>query len=154
MRFSSLLHLLCIATVFAAIGCRKAPPPKTGKARRDESSIRQSQERENTENFATAVRGVMEWHHSLPPPQGQAAHAATAQEFSKRLQAIPSKGLPPDVLNAWQTLQKASQKLAKMLAAPAPPAPAELQKLKGEGKKAGETLNQWLNSQGFGELHF
>ncbi|MDB6119088.1 MAG: hypothetical protein JWO08_2869 [Verrucomicrobiaceae bacterium] len=153
MRFP-LLHSLCIITACAVVGCRKAPPPKPSKAKREESSVRQSLDRENTKNFANAIRGVMEWHNAQPLPQGQPAHAAVAQEFSKRLQAVPSKGLPPDILGAWQTLQQASQKLATLLTASAPPASADLQKVKEEGRKASETLNQWLASQGFGDLHF
>jgi hypothetical protein len=147
-------HLLCLAAACFIVGCHKAPPAKTGKAKRDESSVRQSQEREATESFARAIRRVMEWHHAQPLPKGQAEQAAAVQEFSKRLQSVPSKDLPPEILQAWKALRHASQQLATLLASPAPPSPAELKKLKDEGKKAGETLNQWLESQGFGELHF
>ncbi len=147
-------HLLCLAAACFIVGCHKAPPAKTGKARRDESSVRQSQEREATENFARAIRGVMEWHHAQPLPKGQAEQATTVQEFSKRLQSVPAKDLPPEVLKAWKALQHASQQLATLLAYPKTPSPTELKKRKDEGKKAGETLNQWLERQGFGELHF
>ena len=153
MRLSSLL-LPCLLAASFITGCHKAPPPKTGKAKRDESSVRQSQEREATENFAAAIRKLVEWRHAQPAPQNQAAHAAAVQEFSKRLQSVPIKGLPPEIAQAWKTLQHASEQLGSTLTAPAPPSTAEIQKLGNEGKKAGETLNQWLGSQGFGELHF
>ena len=153
MRFSSLLPA-CVVAALLITGCHKSPPPKTGKAKRDESSQRQSQEREAVEDFAAAIRGLVAWRNAQPPAQDQAAHAAAVQEFSKRLQSVPVKDLPPEIVAAWKDLQKASQQLATALSASSPPSPAELKKLGDQGKKAGETLNQWLDSQGFGELRF
>ncbi len=153
MRFSSLLPA-CLSAAFLLAACHKSPPPKTGKAKRDESSARQSQEREAVETFASAIHAVVEWRHGQPPALNQAAHANAVQEFCKRLEPVPVKDLPPEIVAAWNDLQKASQQLATALSSSTPPAPAELKKLGDLGKKAGETLNQWLDAQGFGELRF
>ena len=153
MRPSSLL-IPCLAAALILAGCHKAPAPKTGKAVRAENSARQTQERQATEAFASAMRSVIEWRQSQPAPQDQAARAASISELSKRFQSVPTQGLPSDILPAWEHLQQTCQKLGALLAVPAPASPAEVTRLQTEGREAGEKLNQWLHSQGFGELHF
>ena len=153
MRPSSLL-IPWLAAALILTGCHKAPAPKTGKAVRAENSARQTQERQATEAFASAMRSVIEWRQTLPVPQNQAARAAAIRELSKRFQSVPTQGLPSEILPAWEHLQQVCQKLGTLLAAPAPPSSAEVIRLQTEGREAGEKLNQWLHSQGFGELHF
>ncbi len=148
------LPLCCIFAVTLLLGCHKSAPPKTGKAKRDETSQRQSSEREAVENFASAIRAVVEWNHAQPPPKDRAAHAALVKEFARRLHAIPVQDLPPEVLQAWKDLNKSCEHIGAALDKAAPPSADEMKALQTEGRKAGEKLNEWLDSQGFGELHF
>lgn len=148
------LPLCCILAATFLFSCHKSSPPKTGKAKRDENSQRQSSEREAVENFAGALRGVVEWNHAQPPPKDRAAHAALVKEFASRLHAVPAQDLPPEVLRAWKDLNKSCEGIGAALAKSTPLSADEMKRLQTEGRKAGEKLNQWLASQGFGELHF
>ena len=154
MRSSSPLVVSCLIITALLACCHKAPPSKTGKAKRDESTLRQTTEREAVESFANAVREVIEWRHSQPVQQEPAAHALAVNEFVKRMQSVPTGGLPADVLEAWEALEDTAGKLGAALSSSSPPKAEELKKLENEGKKAGEILNRWLDRQGFGELHF
>ncbi|MDB6137919.1 MAG: hypothetical protein JWO94_991 [Verrucomicrobiaceae bacterium] len=154
MRLTSLFLPCLTVAALALSACHKAPAAKNNKTKRDESSAHQSQEREATESFANAVLAVMAWRRSLPMASSRTDRAAHLKELTTRFQAVPTQDLPPEVLHAWQALQQACAQLGDALASPVPPSAAEMEKLETQGKKAGETLNRWLETQGLGELHF
>lgn len=146
------LPLCIVAAAGLLAACHKAPAPKNARAKREENSQRQTNEREAVEDFVSAIRAVVEWRHGQTPPQTRASRAASVKEFARRLQGIPTSGLPADVVQDWKDLTQSCERFASDLEKSAPS--DQLKKDQVEGHEAGEKLNHWLDSQGFGELHF
>lgn len=135
LRSASLLLLSC----FILTGCKKPP-----KRKREEIVAESSRERRRVDNFAYALRKVIEWRQTQPVAENDVARQNLIKGVVKKLDQIPIDDLPGDLGNTWKRMMKAWKALAKDTAAD--------KDLIEEGSAAAAEMNRILAENGYPDL--
>lgn len=129
--------LVLLVVIFP--GCKKPP-----KRKREEIVAESSRERRRVDNFAYALRKVIEWRQTQPVADSDAARKNLIKGVFKKLDQIPADELPNDLQRTWKRMLRAWRALAKDTTVD--------EDLIKEGADAASALNQLLEQYGYPDL--
>lgn len=141
-----LITCLILSAALSGTGCRKKPEkPKSAKKQREEALQKASDTQAALGTFVGAVSEVLVWYQAQPDAS-EAERTQTRKALAEKMVRIPAKGLPGDLMKAWDEMLNALQALAIM------PAPDAV--LLEQGSKAAEELNRQLTTHGVTGIRF